>query len=156
MDDSRRYRDSDGWLSRLPNASDAWAQIDAAVRLEWQAKVYEAILNACLAVPAFSGVIFWEMTDESSFFAAGTGALNKWPHTPPYPDPESSQPCLFGRDLAASGDRLMYFPKPAYYGVRSAMTNYFGRAFSVKDAAGQELVRFVENGNVLLMKSGAS
>jgi hypothetical protein len=126
------------------------------VRLEWQAKVYEAILNACLAVPAFSGVIFWEMTDESSFFAAGTGALNKWPHTPPYPDPESSQPCLFGRDLAASGDRLMYFPKPAYYGVRSAMTNYFGRAFSVKDAAGQELVRFVENGNVLLMKSGAS
>ena len=36
------------------------------------------------------------------------------------------------------------------------MTNYFGRAFVVRSPGGEELVRFVENGNVLLMKEGAT
>ena len=68
--------------------------------------------------------------------------------------------------------RAMYYPKPAYYGVRNAITNYFGEAFCVKNVAAegegegegegeekrkeQVLVRFVENGNVLLMKKGAT
>jgi len=49
----------------------------------------------------------------------------------------------------------MFFPKPAYFGVRNAITNYFGKAVVLRDSSGQELVRFVENGNVLLMRPGA-
>ena len=44
--------------------------------------------------------------------------------------------------------------KPAYDGVRAAMDDYFGPAFVVKDSSGKELMRFVENGNVLLMGEG--
>jgi hypothetical protein len=46
----------------------------------------------------------------------------------------------------------MFYPKAGYYGVRNAITNYFGRAFIVKSSSGGELARFVENGNMLLMK----
>ena len=49
----------------------------------------------------------------------------------------------------------MYCPKPAYTGLRSAITSYFGAAFVVRDAEGQEVLRFAENGVVLLMKQGA-
>jgi hypothetical protein len=36
--------------------------------------------------------------------------------------------------------------------VREAIENYFGLAFSVKDGSGNELVRFVNNGNVIVLK----
>jgi len=36
------------------------------------------------------------------------------------------------------------------------MTNYFGKAFSIRNASGNEVVRFVENGNVLLMTQNTS
>mgnify|MGYP000856973675 CR=1 FL=1 len=42
--------------------------------------------------------------------------------------------------------------KHAYFHARKAIGDYFGAAFSVKDASGNELVRFVNNGNVILLK----
>jgi len=60
-----------------------------------------------------------------------------------------------GDDPETENEREMWFPKPAYFGVRNAFANYFGRAFVVRDSQGQEVARFAENGNVLLMKAGA-
>jgi len=47
---------------------------------------------------------------------------------------------------------MPHYMKPAYYGVREAIENYFGRAFVVRDAAGAELVRFASTGNVIVLK----
>jgi len=38
-----------------------------------------------------------------------------------------------GDDPETANEREMWFPKPAYYRVRDAFTNYFGRAFVVRD-----------------------
>jgi len=50
----------------------------------------------------------------------------------------------------------MFFPKPAYFGVRNAITNYFGKAVVLRDSSGQDLVRFVANGNVVVLKGGVN
>ena len=142
------------WTGERPSPPNV-STID--LRTRWQGLVYEALLNACLAVKAFDGIIFYDTSDETSW-------LNLWrpatlyPYTPGYPQAGASSPCLFGDDPNRNADnypqRQSYFPKPAYQGVRKAIANYFGNAFSVRNADGVELVRFVENGNILLMRAG--
>ncbi len=135
------------------------------LRANWQGTVYEAVLNACLADPALDAIIFFDLSDESSWIDLSPDR-SLLPNCPMYPDPAAARPCLFGDDPqtkpGSQADygknpayREKYFPKPAYYGVRNAITNYFGPAFVIRDANGDELVRFVENGNVLLMKPEA-
>ena len=154
-----------------------WAGLDQTpnmstldLRRQWQGRVYEAIINAALAVPQLRGIVLCQLEDEYSWITWDRDG-DTWPYTPGYTDPglpehspspfpgyeSASQPCIFGRNLETPfGNRETYYPKPAYYGVRNAMTNYFGRAFSVKNPAGEEVVRFVENGNVLVMKEHLS
>ena len=138
------------------------------MRRKWQGIVYEYLLNACLAVPTLDAVVSWDALDETSWLDANNGGFGGvyWPFTPAYPHEGSSQPGLFGSSLdklaGTTGsqwpahNREMFYPKPAYYGVRNAITNYFGTAFVVKGSSGQEVMRFVENGNVLLMNLPSS
>ena len=139
----------------------AWTTLSVDERNYWQGEVYEAALNAVLAVPAVKGVGFWDISDELSWFNTSYGG--GWPFTPAIPDEAASRAHLFGDfpsgtnegEGEGEGEREMYYPKPAYWGVRNAITNYFGRAFAIRDAQDQEIARFVENGNVLLLTEGA-
>ena len=160
---------------------EAWRALSLVGRRTWQGRIYEALLNACLAAPALRGVIFWDICDETHWLSYTNTA--SFPFTPPYllspseSNDKSCQAALFGRKLDCyDAGRMMFYPKPAYYGVRNAITNYFGEAFCVKNVAaegegegegegeieGEEkrkeevLVRFVENGNVLMMKKDAT
>lgn len=148
----------------LINANN-WITLPLSDRRTWQGKVYEAMLNACLAEPALHGINFWGICDETNWLSLYANPTS-WPYMPGYlmPGSETGDPScqasLFGRQLGAEQSyfdyrRAMFYPKPAYWGVRNAMTNYFGTAYTVRSFAGEELVRFVENGNVLLMKENA-
>jgi GH35 family endo-1,4-beta-xylanase len=143
----------DGLSAHLPGHTLEWTELSVADRSDWQAIVYEAVINAALTVPALSGIIFWDISDETSWL--NWTYNNGWPFTEPIPDPGASRACLFGDD-PNTPEREMYYPKPAYWGVRNAITNYFGRAFVVRDVEGVEVARFAENGNVLLLKRGAA
>lgn len=50
----------------------------------------------------------------------------------------------------------VYWQKPAYDAVREAIENYFGPATPLKDSSGNDLVRFVRNGNVVVLKGGVN
>jgi len=141
----------------------------------WQGEVYKAVFNAMLAVPELYSVTFWGIQDGWSWL--NWVDPSGWPWTPmlfdeeakgPYfdcghPNPDASNPCLLGArpDLAPCSsegegegecEHNFYYPKPAYDGVREAFENYFGIAHVVRDQEGKELVRFVRNGNVIVLK----
>jgi len=132
-----------------------WTGLTLSAREQLQKEVYESILNASLAVTSLAAVLFWDITDECSWLNM-PGSIPAGVATPGYPDAGSCRPCLFGDNPATTTEREMWYPKPAYYGVRNAITNYFGSAFVVKDADGNEFARFVENGNIVLLKQGVT
>lgn len=112
------------------------------------------MLDSCLAVPELDGIVSWDWVDETSWLDSGNYyGDGHWPNTAPYPDEKASQPGILGRDPSTVdlNQRETFCPKPSYYGLRNAITNYFGRAFVVKSATGTEIMRFAENGNVMLM-----
>jgi endo-1,4-beta-xylanase len=89
------------------------------VRIRWvrrgdpltrQRRVYEDAIGACAGMPGFVGVTFWGVTDAHSWIHDAFGA---------------DAPLLYDRD---------YAPKPAYFGVRDALTA--GRACQAATAAG--------------------
>jgi endo-1,4-beta-xylanase len=66
--------------------------------LALQRRVYRDAIVACAGMPGFTGVTFW-----------GVGDAHSWIHGEFGPD----APLLFDRD---------YAPKPAYWGVRDALS----------------------------------
>ena len=126
------------------------------IRQNWQGQVYKAELDAALAVPEVYNVVFWGTIDKISWLNGLD--QNGWPWYPTYTTVEDSAPCcngdILGAKYNASTGQLEghYYRKPAYDGVRAAMDDYFGPAFVVRDPSGKELVRFVENGDVIVLK----
>jgi len=130
-----------------------WESLSIADRQKWQGYVYREILNAALAVPFLYSVNLWGIIDNISWL--NLRDPYGWPWCPKYPDPGACNPDLLGGtsyDSQTGTWNGRYLRKPAYYGVREAIQNYFGTAFSVKDVSGNELVRFVNNGNVVVLK----
>jgi len=147
-----------------------WDALSARIdrRQEWQGRVYKGILNAALAVPKLYSVSLWGIIDRYSWLNLRDPAAWPWYPSeysdPANPDPEERNQEACNADILGAEIEVVtnspplctmsgnYHPKPAYYGVREAIQNYFGTAFSVKDHDGNELVRFVNNGNVIIMK----
>jgi len=168
-------QNNDEYREMRAHVGDLWASANLEARQQLQGEVYKAVLNAMLAVPELYSVTFWGIQDGWSWL--NWVDPSGWPWTPmlfdeeakgPYfdcghPNPDASNPCLLGArpDLAPCSsegegegecEHNFYYPKPAYDGVREAFENYFGIAHVVRDQEGKELVRFVRNGNVIVLK----
>jgi GH35 family endo-1,4-beta-xylanase len=148
------------YCSMEAHVGDIWSSLDKVAREYWQAEVYRAVLNAALSVPQLEGMTFWGLEDEYSWLNhMDRPACEHWPFIEPYRQEggltirpsTASNPCLLGDD-PTSDDLQLYWQKPAFWAVREAIENHFGVAFSVKDGSGNELVRFVNNGNVIVLK----
>jgi hypothetical protein len=138
----------------------AWATKSFQQRQEWQGRVYEAALNAAFSVPGLYGTTLWGLLDRLCWLN-GTDP-DGWLYMPPAAtivskgvtyvgDPQyAANADLLGDNPSTTGVTETFYQKPAYYGVRNAIENYFGKAFCVKDASGNDLVRFVHNGNVVV------
>lgn len=156
----QQYSTNFEWISlraHLNYHTETWEHADEStltLRQKWQGKALEAVMNACLVVPELDGIISWDWVDETSWLDTGNYyGSGSWPNTDSYPDEKASQPGIFGRNPATTDltQRETFYPKPSYYGLRNAITNYFGPAFVIRSASGAEVMRFAQNGNVLLM-----